>query len=207
MAPMPKSGGSAGFTLLELLLSLALTSMLTLVAYTSLSLSLKAMRHGQAAAEQVQELRVGQTIMARSLSSAASQSLDDQLYFLGNAREMRFFTPVPLEAHSMGGIYHWRILSGEDDSGQLVLAVEQSKNVNWARDPEGVEVRQILMGHLTSLSFTYGSGSQEDETWDATKAKALPDWVRVYLTQKGQAPVVWFIPLYVSDYKNDTKIR
>jgi hypothetical protein len=107
----------------------------------------------------------------------------------------------------MGGIYHWRILSGEDDSGQLVLAVEQSKNVNWVRDPEGVEVRQILMRHLADLRFTYGQGSQEYETWDASKAKALPDWVRVYLTQKGQEPVVWFIPLYVSDYKNDKTIR
>jgi prepilin-type N-terminal cleavage/methylation domain-containing protein len=207
MTPTPECRDSAGFTLLELMISLALTGMLSLVAYTALSLSLKAMRHGQAAAEQVQELRVGQTIIARSLSSAASHSLDEKLYFVGNAREMRFFTPVPLEAHSVGGIYHWRVLSGQDDSGQLVLAVEQSKNVNWARDPEGVEIRQILIGHLTSLSFTYGQGSQEHETWDATKVKGLPDWVRVYLTQKGQAPVVWFIPLYVSDYKNDTKNR
>ena len=173
MAQTGKSAGSAGFTLLELMIALALTGLLSLVAYTALSLSLKAMRHGQAAAEQVQELRVGQTILARSLSSAVSGSLTNRLYFIGNAREMRFFTPVPLEAYNMGGIYHWRVLAGQDESDQLVLAVEQTKNVNWFRDPEGVEVRQILMGHLTSLRFTYGQGDEEYETWDATKAQGL----------------------------------
>ena len=200
-----KSAESAGFTLLELMIALGLTALLSLVAYTALSLSLKAMRHGQAAAEQVQELRVAQTILARSLSSAVSGSLDKRRYFIGNAGEMRFFTPVPLEAHNMGGIYYWRVLAGTDESNQLVLAVEQTKNVNWFRDPEGVEVRQIIMGNLTSLRFTYGQGAEEYETWDAFKAKGLPHWIRVYFTQKGQAPLVWFIHLHVSDYRHDAR--
>jgi prepilin-type N-terminal cleavage/methylation domain-containing protein len=205
MAQMGKSAKCAGFTLLELMIALGLTSLLSLVAYTGLSLSLKAMRHGQAAAEQVQELRVAHTILARSLSSAASGSLDTRHYFMGNAVEMRFFTPVPLEAHNMGGIYHWRVLAGQNEAGQLVLAVEQTKNVNWFRDPEGVEVRQIIMGNLTSIRFAYGQGAEEYETWDAVKAKDLPHWIRVYLTQKGQAPLVWFIHLHVAGFSHDAK--
>jgi general secretion pathway protein J len=205
MAQTGKAGGSAGFTLLELMIALTLTGLLSLVAYTALSLSLKAMRHGQAAADQVQELRVSQTILARSLSSAVSGSLDKPRYFIGSASEMRFFTPVPLEAYNMGGIYHWRVLAGRDESDQLVLAVEQARNVNWFRDQEGVEVRQILMGHLAFLRFTYGQGEEEYETWDAAKVRALPDWVRVYLTQKGREPLVWFIHLHVSDHKNEPR--
>jgi general secretion pathway protein J len=202
MAQMGKAGGSAGFTLLELMIALSLTGLLSLVAYSALSLSLKAMAHGQAAADQVQELRVGQTILTRTLSSAVSGSLDKPHYFIGNAQEMRFFTPVPLESYNMGGIYHWRVLAGRDESGQLVLAVEQTRNVNWFRDPEGVEVRQVIMGHLTSLRFTYGQGHEEYETWDAAKVRASPNWVRVYLTLKGREPLVWFIHLPVSDYTN-----
>jgi general secretion pathway protein J len=195
-----KSGGSAGFTLLELLIALALTGLLSLVVYVSLSLSLKAMRHGQATGEQLQELRVSQTIVTRSLSSAVRGTLKHRPYFIGNPKEMRFFTPVPLEAYNVGGIYHWRILAGQDKSHHLVLAVEQTKNVNWFRDPEGVEVRQILIGHLASLRFAYGQGDQEYENWDATTTRHLPDWVRVYITLKGRKPMVWFIPLHVSDY-------
>ena len=205
MTQTGKAVESAGFTLLELMIALGLTGVLSLVAYSSLSLCLKAMRHGQAAADQVQELRMGQTILARSLSSAVKGSLLNTFYFIGNATEMRFFTPVPLEAYNMGGVYHWRVLAGQNESDQLVLAVEQTKNVNWFRDPEGVEVKQILMERLTSLRFTYGQGGQEFETWDAAKLKALPDWIRVYLTQKGREPLVWFIRLQVSDYRNEPK--
>ncbi len=86
MAQTGKAGDSAGFTLLELMIALALTGLLSLVAYTALSLSLKAMRHGQAAADQIQELRVGQTILARTLSSAVSGSLGKRIYFMGNAQ-------------------------------------------------------------------------------------------------------------------------
>jgi general secretion pathway protein J len=207
MPPGGRAEKSAGFTLLELLLALGLTGLLSLVVYTSLSVSLRAMRKGQTVAEHMQELRVSQTILARSLSSAVSGSLTERFYFIGNAREMRFFTPVPLEAYNMGGIYHWRVLAGPGDADQLVLAVEQTKNVNWFRDPEGVEVRQILMGNLTSLRFAYGQGDQEYENWEANTAKALPDWVRVYLTQKGREPMVWLIPVHVSDFKRDVKAR
>jgi general secretion pathway protein J len=205
MAQTNVSAQQAGFTLLEMMIALALTGLLSLVAYTSLALSLKALRHGQTAAEHLQELRVAQTILTRSLSSAVRGSLQNQRYFVGNAREMRFFTPVPLEAYNLGGIYHWRVLAGQDESDQLVLAVEQTKNVNWFRDPEGVEVRQILAGHVSELRFAYGRGDREVETWDAAEKDALPDWVRVYLTPTGREPLVLFIPIHVSDYHDEIK--
>ena len=106
----------------------------------------------------------------------------------------------------MGGIYHWRVLPGRDESSPLVLAVEQTKNVNWFRAPEGVEVRQILMGNLASLRFAYGRGDEEFSTWEATRVRGLPDWIRVYLTQKGQEPLVWFIHLHVSDSRHDARV-
>jgi hypothetical protein len=187
--------------MLELMVALALTSLLSLVAYTSLHLSLKAMAGSQTAAENLQELRVGETILARSLSSAVKGSLDDPIYFEGGASEMKFFTLLPLEAYNLGGVYHWRLLVGEDKSGRLVLTVEQTKNVNWRRDPQGVEVRQIIMGDLTSVRFAYGLGDREFATWDAKRTGSPPDWVRVYLTPKGRQPQVWMIPIHVSDYK------
>ena len=91
MPPAARSAASAGFTLLELLLALTLTGLLCLVAYSSLSISFKAMRHGEAAAEQVQELRVGENILRRSLSSAVRGSLKNPVYFEGDAKEMQFF--------------------------------------------------------------------------------------------------------------------
>ncbi len=199
--------GSAGFTLLELMIALALTGVLSLVAYASLDLCIKAMQKGQNAAADLQEIRVSQAILERSLSSAALVLVEKRPYFIGNSQEMRFFTQVPLEAYNLGGIYHWRILSGKDKSGQGVLAVEQTRNVNWFRDPEGLEVRQVLIGNLTSLSFSYGRGNEGFTTWDGEKATNLPDWVKISFTQKGHAPMVLLIPLYVSKTKSEGSSR
>ena len=195
----------AGFTLLELMVAIVLTGLLTLVAYGSLNLSLKVVRRGQTAAENLQELRVGQSILERSLSSALRGSLGNRIYFVGDPNQMRFFTLVPLEAHSSGGVYHWRVLLGQDDSGHGVLAVEQTKNVNWYRDPEGVEVRQIILHNLASCRFTYGRGSEEFETWEAKRDRGLPDWVKVKLTQGGYQPQVLIIPIHVSEYRTPEK--
>jgi prepilin-type N-terminal cleavage/methylation domain-containing protein len=192
---------SAGFTLLELVVALALTSLLTLAAYGSLSLSLKAVSRGQAAMERLQEMRVGETILERSLTSALKESLAEKNYFYGDPRQMRFFTMLPLEAHNLGGPFHWRLLLGQDEDGDLVLAVEQTKNVNWYRDPEGVEVRQIILHGLESLSFAYGAGGQEYENWDGKKVGGLPDWVKVSLTFKGRQPQILVIPIHVAEFK------
>jgi hypothetical protein len=119
-------------------------------------------------------------------------------YFVGDGQEMQFFTLVPLEAHNLGGIYHWRVLFGRDKAGQGVLAVEQTKNLNWFRDPTGVEVRQILIGDLSSVTFSYGRGGEGFTTWDAARAGGMPDWVKISLAQKGHETMVLLIPIYVS---------
>lgn len=196
---------AAGFTLLELVVALALTSLLTVVAYGSLSISLKAVGRGQLAAERLQELRVGQNILERSLSSAVRGSLADQTYFIADPRQMRFFTLEPLEAYNLGGVYHWRVLLGQDEAGNGVLAVEQTKNVNWYRDPEGVEVRQIILRGVSEGYFAYGTGGEEYENWVAKKVGALPEWVKVYLTLNNQQSLVLMIPIHVAEFRPKQK--
>jgi len=192
---------AAGFTLLELVVALALTSLLTVVAYTSLNISLKAVGRGQLAAERLQELRVGQNILERSLSSTVRGSLADQIYFIGDPRQMRFFTLEPLEAYNLGGVYHWRVLLGQDEAGNGVLAVEQTRNVNWYRDPEGVEVRQVILRGVAEGHFIYGTGADEYENWDAKKVGNLPEWVKVSLTLNNQQSLVLMIPIHVAEFR------
>ncbi len=187
------------------MIALALTGLLTLVAYTSLNLTIKAMTRDQAAGEYLQGLRVGQTFLERSLASAVTGSLNHKNYFTGDATEMRFFTVVPLEAYNLGGVFHWRVLVGHDDAGKSVVAVEQAKNVNWYRDPEGVEIRQVLISNLTSAHFTYGVGAEEFQTWDGTKQNGLPDWVKVTLEPEGHQAVDLLIPIHVATKTNAPK--
>jgi prepilin-type N-terminal cleavage/methylation domain-containing protein len=196
----PATGRQAGFTLLELMVALVLTALLTLVAYGSLSLSLRAVRRGQAATERLQELRVAQSILERSLSSTVPGTLGNRQYFVGDPGQIKFFTLVPLEAHSLGGIYHWRIYLKQDATRGVDLAVEQTRNVNWYRDPEGVEVRQIILNHLAEVHFAYGRGKEEVQTWEAKRDSGLPDWVKVYLTLSNHQSQVLLIPIHVSEF-------
>ncbi|MCX5892254.1 MAG: prepilin-type N-terminal cleavage/methylation domain-containing protein [Deltaproteobacteria bacterium] len=196
-----KAPRQTGFTLLELMIALSLTSLLCLVAYTSFNLSLKVVGRGRVAADRLQELRVGEAILKRSLTSAVLGSLANMPYFIGERQQMRFFTLEPLEAHNLGGVWHWRLLLGQDEAGKGVLAVEQTKNVNWYRDPEGVESRQIIIKDVEDLHFTYGTGKDEYDTWDGKKIGDLPDWVKVHLTLKGQPPLELEIPIYVAEFK------
>lgn len=195
--PVRCTGGSAGFTLLELMVSLALVSLLSLVALTGLNLSLKAVSRGHAAADNLQELRVGQSFLQRSLSSALGGVKGARNYFLGDPQEIRFLTFLPLEAYNLGGVYHWRIFVGRDEAGQGAVAVEQSKGVNWLRDPDGVEIRQIVLTNVTSVRFFYGQGGKEYDQWDGPRQKGLPQWVRMQLTLGNQPPRDWIIPIHV----------
>ncbi|MFZ5453095.1 MAG: PulJ/GspJ family protein [Thermodesulfobacteriota bacterium] len=195
-------GAAAGFTLLELMVALALVSLLCLVVFMSLNLSLKAVSRGQVAAENLQELRVGQSFLERSLSSAAGgikELKEANKYFWGEPQQIRFFTFVPLEAHNLGGLYHWRVLVGRDEAGQGVVAVEQTRSINWARDPEGVEIRQILLKNVISVRFFYGSNGKEYDHWDARRNGGPPQWVKVRLALGGQQPQEWLIPIHVFD--------
>jgi hypothetical protein len=193
------SGGSAGLTLLELLVALTLTSLLTVMAFASLNLGVRMLFRSQDMTERLQELRVGENILRRSLSSAAPGTMAEKVYFKGSPQELHFFTLIPLEAHNPGGIYHWRVLRGQDEAGRGVLAVEQIRNLNWQRDPLGVEIRQIIIRDVTSVTFTYGKGAQEQAVWEGKSEKRLPDWVKVHLTLRGQKPLEWVIPLYAGN--------
>lgn len=202
--PEKRAQAAAGFTLLELMISLALVSLLSLVAFVALNLSLKAVGRGQTAAANLQELRVGQSFLERSLSSAAAGLKGKRQYFLGDPQEMRFFTFLPLEAYNLGGVYHWRVLVGRDEAGQGVLAVEQCKSVNWVRDPEGVEIRQILLKNVASVRFFYGLEGKEYDHWDARRNGGPPQWVKVQLALGSQEAQEWLIPIHVYDAATDS---
>jgi|UniRef100_A0A7C3SKL5 prepilin-type N-terminal cleavage/methylation domain-containing protein len=198
---------SAGFTLLELVLSLFLLSLLALVSYGTLNLCLKGARHGEAATADLQQLRVARQYLERSLGSALPrlQGPGRWPYFEGEAQELRFLTPVPLQAHQLGGVYHLRVLAVPDEYGVNGLAVEEVKTLVWQEDPQRIETRLFLVRGLGSLRFTYLSGVKEFHTWHADRQNGLPDKVRISLSVRGQKPMEWLIPLRVVESQGESR--
>jgi general secretion pathway protein J len=203
--PAPGRRGALGFTLLELLLSLVLVSLMGLITYGLLNLVLKGARHGDAATAQLQRLRIARQIVERSLGSAVPQMLvpGEWPYFVGEAQEVRFLTPVSLQAHNPGGLYHLRLLRAVDEQGRDCLAVEEIKAVAWLKDPDKTESRHFLLKGLTFLRFTYLVGSEEYYTWHVDAQKIMPERVRIELSLADRQAHEWLIPLRVME----TKVR
>ena len=198
-AKIPPSAGSAGFTLLELVLALILVGLLSLVSYGTLNLCLKGARHGEAATANLQQLRVARQYLERSIGSALPRlkGKGPWPYFDGETQELKFLTPVPLQAHQLGGIYHLRVFTAPDDQGVNGLAVEEVKSPVWMDDPQKIETRLFLIRGLGSLRFTYLAGAEEFNSWHADRQKSMPDRVRIQLSLSDQKPLEWLIPIRV----------
>jgi prepilin-type N-terminal cleavage/methylation domain-containing protein len=194
-----RSRGSAGFTLLELMLAMVLLSLLALVSYGTLNLCLKGARHGEAATVNLQQLRITRQYLERSLGSALPRlnGRGQWPYFEGEEQELKFLTPLGLQAHQLGGIYHMRVLAAPDEQGVNGLAMEEVKALVWQEEPDRIETRLFLLRGLASLRFTYLVGSQEFNTWHADRQKGMPDKVRISLSLKDQKPLEWLIPIRV----------
>lgn len=97
-APVPSS---RGFTLLEILLSVALLSLVITLAYGSLRVAIQASRSGEALIERTEEMRTAQGFLRRQFSQMLPvpyERLEDtgeEKRFEGAAEVVRFVAPMP----------------------------------------------------------------------------------------------------------------
>jgi hypothetical protein len=190
---------SSGFTLLELILAIFLLSFLGVAVFTGLNLAIKAYRSQIDNFARIQQVRIAWRYLERSLSSAAD-SLKTQgywPYFTGETQEIRFLTPLPLEAHNLGGFYYWRVWVGRAEDGSGSLVVDESKALIWQEDPK-VENRQVLLQGLRSCQFLYGDSGKEYAQWDGYRLKGLPQSVRVKFSLGDNVSQEWVIPLHTA---------
>ncbi len=147
----------------------------------------------------MQQLRVSWRYLERSLSSATDrlQTEGPWPYFIGEEQEVRFLTPLPLEAHNLGGYYYWRVWVGRGEDGWGSLVVDESRAVEWSNAPQ-VENRQVLLHGLRSLQFVYGHNGKEFPKWDGKRLKGLPLTVRVRFTLGDNVQQEWLIPIHTA---------
>ncbi len=147
----------------------------------------------------MQQVRIAWRYVERSLSSAGDslKTKGPWPYFVGEEQEVRFLTPLPLEAHNLGGYYYWRVWVGRGEDGWGSLVVDESKAVIWQDDPK-VENRQVLLRGLRSWQFFYGDSGKEYPRWDGYRLKGLPQTVRVQFTLGDNVSQEWLIPLHTA---------
>ncbi|HEY1438234.1 MAG TPA: prepilin-type N-terminal cleavage/methylation domain-containing protein, partial [Casimicrobiaceae bacterium] len=120
-APPP----ALGFTLLELLIALALLGLISALLYGSLSLSANSWDRGEQKAEQTTDMRLTEEMLRQTLSAQHPlrfhKVVDQPLYFAGGTDSLSFAAALPGRAG--GGMFYFRVaVTPNGDRSRLTLA-------------------------------------------------------------------------------------
>ncbi len=185
-----------GFTLLEVLASLALLGLLMLGVYAGVGIATRSVHAGTARVERLDEVRAAQQLLRRELAQAMAQTIDHDdrgvpLVFEGAPRQMRYVAPLPGYLGALGPQLQTLRLADDGDNGlRLELGLALLPPDGSQAQPVGKP--QLLVDHVRWARFSYrGVDARGRATpWLArwTDGRTLPRLVRVELQLDGQVP-------------------
>ena len=181
------AGRRGGFTLLELVIALAIAGALLAILLGSLRVGLAAWRQGDERAEVHQHLRSLSEILANAVGAAfpyrqsGPEGGEPQVQFKGEGDRLSFVTfapPFPLAAPIPFTAVDFARLGVERPG----LAIRQKALPNFK--PFDDEAEPVLVDlTVTEVLFRYLSGDGGwTESWDGAEQKALPKAVEIKLT-------------------------
>lgn len=185
-----------GFTLLELLLALAITGLVLAAAYTTLFSLSRAQETAASGMEQRRALRNSLDLMRRELSSVLIAAGDQRLGFVVQDRDfygkqastMQYATLAPPADNTSSDLIRVRYQAVEQEAGNLVLQ----------RTGQGLFSTKELSGGYPLLDGLEGflvecyDGGRWVKTWDTALNTILPKLVRVTITlQEGGRSVAY----------------
>jgi prepilin-type N-terminal cleavage/methylation domain-containing protein len=181
-----------GFTLLELLIAVAIVGLLIVIAFTGLRVAITAFARGDDRADAHQHVRALAFTMGRALGAAypyraaKGEAPEIVMLFNGAEQKLEFVTqapPLPLQAPIAFTAVVISLESGEETG----LVVRERALPN--RDP--FTKGDIVMRDpgVTSLAFKFQNDDGEwVDTWDGQEQKAIPRGIKLTLgtTLNGQ---------------------
>ena len=187
----------AGFTLVEVIISLVLVSLLLLALVSSLrSFGDASVRVDQRALT-LDELRIAPGFLERVIGSATGRARTDPTaggvtWFQGTAAELEWLGIMPAR-HGVGGLSHFR-LSKQDWYGRPSLVLQIAPFIgddvapDWTQfEPEAV-AENVVEAVFTYLPATGGEWANE---WPAQQRQ--PGWVNLAVTTtSGAWPLLAF---------------
>lgn len=191
----PATGSARGFTLLELLISIALVLSVVLIASEAMRLGQRSIASGDRKVERLERLRTTVSVLDAQIQSAVPLTYEEdgvkQYHFRGDAETLRLATNHSLWGAEKGYVVaSWRVERGADGRASLFLK-EQIVGTDGTREAR-------LLEGLDEMSFAFFQRGLTDETdrWveDWHDATDLPRKVRI-LMASGSWKMALVVPM------------
>jgi general secretion pathway protein J len=179
---MPRSN-RRGFTLLELLLALAIAALVLAAAYATLFSLTQAQEHASRGMEQRRALRNSLDLLRRELSSVLFKSGDQRFRFLVQDRDfygkpasiMQYATLAPPSEGLSSDLVRVRYQAVEDEATTVSLQRASQGLFLTEERTTDYPLLESLEGFLVECY----DGSKWVKTWDTTMTSSLPKMIRV----------------------------
>ena len=197
-----RTTGAAGFTLIEVVLAMAIFALLGTILYGAFALSHSAMEKTQASAARGQQQRSTADLLGSYIRSAypyRSSPQEQTVFFEGTSDSLVF---VSAYSHGMGGRGMAKIYIAADGNGsaEAALRLEEVTPVRLDDEgPTGESHRVILAERVEGMRIAYldpeSNAEIWEERWDGQERRMLPRAVRLsYRDARGDA-VRWTFPI------------
>lgn len=197
MASKKNSESNAGFTLLELIISITLVAIIVLIVAGAASLGYRSFNSGEKKLNAVERLRASLIIIDAQIQSGVPLTLEDggvkQYYFVGEQDSLKFSTNYSIWGGQKGYvIVNYRVET--DDKGKKTLLASEYK--------VGMETQKEtkLLDGFNEITFDYYSqdATEEEGEWVTQWAdeEMMPTKIRLNLI-RGSTSLTYIMPVRV----------
>jgi general secretion pathway protein J len=191
-----KPESPSGFTLVEMLVGLALLGLMTLLLFGALRFSIRSWDRAEAKTLQVVDVRIVEGVLRREIGKAfplrVGLANENKIAFEGDSRRVHFVTALP--AHLSGGGLSLIALEFAEDRAEMrqdqagkVLVLKHVIPDGDTRDFSALDKsdRSVLLKGLEDVEFAYfgRDNDQTEASWRAqwTASARIPTLLRIKL--------------------------